>query len=88
MLEFAAAAYDDDGRLLNSMLNDGLASTGTDAKGKPGVRFHAEQELDVPEGAAWIRLAVRDTLTNQTGTIEVRLPLKPEPVSVAANTSH
>jgi VWFA-related protein len=88
MLEFAAAAYDEDGRLLNSMLNKGLVSAGNDANGKPGVRFHADQELDAPPGAAWIRMAVRDTLSDRTGTLEVRLPLKPETVSVAANASN
>jgi hypothetical protein len=75
VLEFAAAAYDDDGRMLNSMLNQGVPS-GNPAK--PESRFHAIQELEVPPGAAFIRMAVRDTLTNRTGTIEVRLPLKPE----------
>jgi hypothetical protein len=84
MLEFAAAAYDEDGRQLNSILNDGVASTESAPQGKPGALFHADQELDVPEGAAWIRLAVRDTLTDKTGTIEVRLPLKPESAAVVA----
>jgi VWFA-related protein len=75
-LEFAAAAYDADGRLLNSMLNEGLASTEANANGELGALFHAEQELDVPPGAASIRMAVRDTLNNRTGTFEVQLPLK------------
>jgi hypothetical protein len=78
ILEFAAAAYDEDGRLLNSVLNQGQVTSGTDSKGKAGGMFHAEQELNVPPGAAWIRLAIRDTLTDQTGTLEVKLPLKAE----------
>jgi hypothetical protein len=73
-LEFAAAAYNDDGRLLNSMLNHGVPP---EKSGK--AVFHAVQELEVPPGAAFIRLAVRDTATNRTGTLEVRLPLKDEP---------
>jgi len=72
VLEFAAAAYNDDGRLLNSILNQGTP-TGTPGK-RDGV-FHAIQELEVPPNAAFIRLAVRDTLTNRTGTLEVKLPL-------------
>ena len=88
VLEFAAAAYDDDGRLLNSMLNQGLASAGSQASGKAGALFRAEQELEVPPGAASIRVAVRDTLSDRTGTLEVRLPLKPEPVTVAASKSN
>jgi VWFA-related protein len=75
-LEFAAAAYDADGRLLNSILNEGLASDEADANGKAGALFHAEQELEVPPGAKSIRLAVRDKLNNRTGTYEVQLPLK------------
>jgi VWFA-related protein len=72
-LEFAAAAYNDEGRLLNSMLNQGVPP---EKSGKSV--FHAVQELEVPPGAAFIRLAVRDTATNRTGTLEVRLPLKDE----------
>jgi VWFA-related protein len=74
-LEFAAAAYDPDGRLLNSMLNQGVPSGN---KGKSDALFHAIQELEVPPGAAYIRLVVRNTMTNRTGTLEVKLPLKPE----------
>lgn len=77
VLEFAAAAYDDDGRLLNSILNQGVPSGKQPEKGKPGV-FHAQQQLEVPAHAAYIRLAVRDPQTDRTGTLEVRLPLKPE----------
>ena len=73
VLEFAAAAYDNDGRLMNSILNDGAL------QGQPGGKsnmFHAIQELEVPEGAEFIRLAVRNSVNNRTGTLEVRLPLK------------
>ena len=87
MLEFAAAAYDGEGKLLNSMLNEGQAPTGADANGKSGGIFHAEQELEVPPGAAWIRLAVRDTLNNRTGTMEVKLPLRSEAASAVAGNS-
>jgi hypothetical protein len=79
-LEFAAAAYNDEGTLLSSMLNQGVPpDNGT----KPGALFHAIQELEVPPGAAYIRLAVRDMLTNRTGTLEVKLPLRPEPAQQA-----
>ena len=87
VLEFAAAAYDGEGKLLNSMLNEGQAPTGADANGKSGGIFHAEQELEVPPGAAWIRLAVRDTLNNRTGTMEVKLPLRGEAASGVAGNS-
>ena len=80
-LEFAAAAYDADGRLLNSTLNEGLASSEADEKGELNALFHAEQELDVPPRAASIRMAVRDKLNNRTGTFEVQLPLRTETTS-------
>lgn len=73
-LEFAAAAYNEDGRLLNSILNQGLATANASAKN--GGTFHAVQELEAPPGAAFIRLAIRDTATDRTGTLEVKLPLK------------
>jgi VWFA-related protein len=80
ILEFAAAAYDADGRLLNSELNDGVASTDTKSdtrpNGKPSATFRAEQQLQVPPGAASIRIAVRDKATNRTGSLEIPLPLK------------
>ena len=96
-LEFAAAAYDPDGKLLNSTLNQGQVSgkSNKDARSDPDARsdkapksdaiFHAIQELEVPAGASYIRLAVRDLLNNRTGTIEVRLPLKPEPTTASAS---
>lgn len=87
-LEFAAAAYDADGRLLNSILNDGLASPEPDANGKFGILFHAEQELEVPPRAAWLRVAVRDEVTDQTGTLEIPLPLKPVGVEAKTGDGH
>jgi VWFA-related protein len=83
-LEFVAAAYDSDGRLLNSILNQGQVPTGKGKDGKPQPFFHAEQEIEVPSGAASIRLAVRDTVSNRMGTLEVKLPLKPENTTAMA----
>lgn len=73
VVEFAAAAYNDEGTLLNSMLNH--AEITNAGNGKYGALFRAEQELEVPAGAAFLRVAVRDPSTNRTGTLEVRLPL-------------
>jgi len=72
VLEFVAAAYSDDGRLLNSILNQGVP-TGNGKKSQ--ALFHAIQDLEAPPGTAYIRLAVRDPATNRTGTVEVKLPL-------------
>lgn len=73
VVEFAAAAYNDEGTLLNSVLNH--AEITNAGNGKYGALFRAEQELEVPAGAAFLRMAVRDPSTNRTGTLEVRLPL-------------
>jgi VWFA-related protein len=84
VLEFAVAAYDLDGCLLNSMLNEGMATPGETRDATSGALFHAEQKLEVPPGAAWLRLAIRDKLNDRTGTLEVKLPLKSEPVQTAS----
>lgn len=75
VLEFAAAAYDDRGTLLSGMLNRGVPTGQRADKKKGRALFHAIQELDVPPGATYIRLAVRDTLTDRTGAMEVKLPV-------------
>jgi VWFA-related protein len=96
VLEFAAAAYDNDGKLLNSMLNQGDVSGKSKGKhskdqskdapqsAQSDSVFHALQELEVPPGAAWIRLAVRDKINNRTGTLELRLPLKTDTTTASA----
>ena len=81
-IEFAVSAFNSEGATLNCMLNQGTpsgAGSGADASGKKQAPiFRAQQELEVPEGAAYIRVAVRDMTTNRTGTLEATLPLKPE----------
>ncbi|HEU5351373.1 MAG TPA: VWA domain-containing protein [Terracidiphilus sp.] len=76
LLEFAVAAYDADGRMLNSLLSEGVAGPGTGEDDKAKGLFHGEQDLEVPPGAAWLRLAVRDRMSNRTGTMEIQLPLE------------
>ncbi|WP_109485773.1 VWA domain-containing protein [Occallatibacter savannae] len=78
VLEFAAAAYANDGTMLNSILNKGEISNGARPEGKVDHRFQAVQELQVPPGAAYIRVVVRNTANDRTGALEVRLPLKPQ----------
>jgi hypothetical protein len=78
VLEFAAAAYNGNGTLLNSILNKGVISTERRPDGKVDSRFVAVQQLEVPPGAAYIRVVVRNPQNDRTGALEVRLPLKPE----------
>jgi VWFA-related protein len=86
-IEFAAVAYDANGRMLNGIVNDALSQSPAQPGAKPDPKkdglFHVEQELYVPAGAAWIRMAVRDLLTNRTGTLEIPLPLANEPKTTA-----
>ncbi len=79
-LELAVAAYDTDGRMMNGIVRVARK----DLEGKPEVAkdgdaprfFRVEQELEVPTGAATVRLAVRDTTNDRTGAMEITLPLE------------
>ena len=72
-IEFAAAAYDTEGVLLNGHV--GYAALSNEVNGK---YYRANQEFDVPITAAWICLAVRDVATGRIGNVEFPLPLPPE----------
>ena len=75
-LEFAAAAYNNDGVLLNSILNKGAIASERRSDGKVDNKFHAMQQLEVPPGAAYIRVVVRNPQNDHTGALEVKLPLQ------------
>ncbi len=83
-LEFAAAGYDSDGLMLNGIANDAVADAGPSTDPKQAGLFRVEQEFYLPPEAVWLRVAVRDIATDRTGTVEIRLPLKPEPAGQAA----
>ena len=85
--EFAAAAFDSDSRMLNGIVNNATGDTSvTSEANKTGV-FRVRQQLDVPVQATWIRIGVRDKLTNRMGTLEVQLPLAPEAPSPAVTSA-
>jgi hypothetical protein len=46
--------------------------------------FRARQSLVVPVSAKTIRVGVRDRTNDRMGTLEVQLPLAPEPISQAS----
>jgi VWFA-related protein len=78
-LELAAAAYDAEGRLMNAFVR--IAKK--DLEETPGAAdslpfFRVEQELEVPVGAASLRVAVRDATNDRTGAMEITLPLPRE----------
>jgi VWFA-related protein len=84
-LELAAAAYDADGKMLNAIVNNGARQTAAETASQASPKaYRAEQQIDVPLAAAWIRVAVRDTNTNRIGAMEIKLPLVPENQTAAA----
>ncbi len=85
--EFAAAAFDSESRMLNGIVNNATGDTSvTSEANKTGI-FRVRQQLDVPVQATWIRIGVRDKLTNRMGTLEVQLPLAPEAPSPAVTSA-
>jgi VWFA-related protein len=77
-LEFAATAFDAEGKMLNGISNKAAEDAAAAARPGAAPYFRAEQTLDVPVDAAWLRVAVRDVATNRIGTLEIPLPLAPE----------
>jgi VWFA-related protein len=79
-LEFAAMAFDDDGDTM-----DGIRTKVQDAI-KPDRYAQIEkgayelvQRIDIPIGAAALRIGVRDAQTGRMGSMELRLPLAATP---------
>jgi VWFA-related protein len=79
LLEVAAAAYDDDGKILNSAIERVIEQDNRfpDSK-KGGAIYRVQQQFDVPVNAASVRVAVRDVATDNIGALEIKLPLAPE----------
>ena len=75
MLEFAAGAFDSNGKLLNGLSQDAVRAGAADKKTGQQPFFRAEQTLEVPTTAVWLRVAVRDVNTDRIGTMEIPLPL-------------
>lgn len=83
-LEFAIAAFDEDGHTLNGVVNDGVPTPSSDAnENKQGI-YRIRQSLIVPAHAVSLRIGVRDRASDRLGTIEVHLPLVGESVVPAA----
>ena len=91
LLELAAAAYDEDGQVLMGKVEharDTVAlspwNVGEGSSPASDV-YRALQQIAVPLNATSIRLAVKDVSTDRVGTMEVTLPLVPEPQTQAAS---
>jgi len=87
-LEFAVAAFDDDGKVLNGTINDGVPDPSTQPSENKAGLYRVHQALIVPVNAKSIRVGVRDKLTDRMGTLEVPLPLAREQVSQAVGPAH
>ena len=83
-LDFAVMAYNDDGLAL-----DGIRSKVDDViqperyKHLVDNGYQVVQTVAVPVGTASLRLAVRDTATGHLGSMEIKLPLAPQPAAAA-----
>ena len=76
-LEFAVAAFDDDGKVLNATVNDGVPETSTQPTENKAGLYRAHQSLLVPVNAKSLRVGVRDRLNDRMGTLEVNSPCRP-----------
>jgi VWFA-related protein len=93
-LEFATAAFDAEGTMLNGVVENGVQNSSADAKSSRGQNanqaanekfYRAQEQIDVPLAATSIRIAVRDMTTDHIGAIEVALPLATEGQAQAAS---
>lgn len=92
-LEFAVAAFDSAGRIINGEVNDGVLDVSSQSLENRSSEnkeklFRVRQTLVVPVNAVSIRVGVRDRLSDRMGTLEVTLPLKPEPVANSVAPQH
>lgn len=85
-LEIAAAAYDDQGKMLNGVVENTQTGTGKSAANNKGI-YRAQQEIDAPLNATSIRVAVRDMNTDRVGAMEINLPLQPEQPNPAISSN-
>ena len=84
-LEFTAVVYDADGIILNSIVQMASDPASAAEQSQPQhTGYHVLQSFDVPTKAASIRVGVRDVASDHIGTLEVELPLAPEPPMQAA----
>lgn len=88
VLEIAAAAFDEEGRMLNGVVQRAGEDT---EEFLPGSRrdgiYRLQQHFDVPVSAVSVRIAVRDVATGNVGALEVTLPLAAEDQATEAKVN-
>jgi VWFA-related protein len=89
-LEFAAVAFDSEGRVVNGIFENAVDESSSDPwarlQAKPPESwepsqqkvYRAMQQIDVPVNATSIRVAVRDSSTDRVGALEITLPIASE----------
>lgn len=79
LLEIAAAAYDDEGKILNAAIQRVIEEGNLFPEAKEGgAIYRVQQKFDVPVNASTVRVAVRDVATDNIGALEIKLPLAPD----------
>jgi VWFA-related protein len=78
-LEFAVAAFDGQGRTVYSMVQPIEPAAVAVQRQIEQTGYRVQQEIHIPVDAASIRLSVRNVTMDRIGSLEVTLPLKPEP---------
>jgi VWFA-related protein len=79
LLEVAAAAYDEEGKILNASVQRVVEQGKLFPEVKEdGAIYRVQQKFDVPINASTVRVAVRDVATDNVGALEIKVPLAPE----------
>jgi hypothetical protein len=89
-LDLAVVAYNRDGEPLNATFSKCAETLSAEDYTKSMEKgYRMGQAIDVPVGAASLRMAVRDNATGRVGSMEVTLPLsaKVDASSVATSKS-
>ena len=84
-IELGVLSYDQDGHKLagvDSKIEDSIPAKRYALL--PDEGYHLYQTVTIPLAASSVRLAVRDTVANRIGSIEVPLPLAKSQATVSA----
>jgi len=86
--DFVFAAYSTDGSALiaQQYRADQSFSQQEFEEIRKGI-YQAHEVIDIPASATWLRLGVHDALSNRIGSLEIPLPLAPEPQAATNVTS-
>jgi VWFA-related protein len=88
-LEFLFAAYAADGStMIGQRLKANANFSETDFEEVRKGAYRAQEVLDIPSSAAWLRLGVHDGIANRLGSLEIPLPLAREAQHETSASSH